>query len=48
MTDADLAYLEALPRLSRVNLAGTAVTAKAIQSFRQQHRTIIVEEKDDE
>jgi hypothetical protein len=45
MTDADLAYLDALPRLSRVNLAGTSVTPKAIHSFREQHRRIVVEER---
>ncbi len=46
MTDADLAYLDELPRLTRVNLAGTQVTAKAIQAFRATHPNVTVEEKD--
>lgn len=48
MTDADLRYLDELPRLTRVNVAGTQVTATAIQAFRGRHRTIAVEDKDDE
>jgi hypothetical protein len=48
MTDADLAYLDELPRLARVNLAGTQVTAKAIHAFRTTHRGVIVEATDDE
>ena len=48
MTDRDLAYLNGLPRLKRVNLAGTAVTPQAIAAFRPAHPNVTVEDKDDE
>jgi hypothetical protein len=44
MTDRDLAYLESLPRLTRVNLGGTRVTAQAIATFREAHPTVTVED----
>ena len=48
MTDRDLAYLDRLPRLKRVNLAGTRVTPQAITAFRAAHPNVTVEDKDDE
>jgi hypothetical protein len=48
MTDADLAYLDALPRLTRVNLAGTHVSARAIAAFRQAHANVTVQDRADE
>jgi hypothetical protein len=48
MTDRDLAYLDNLPRLKRVNLAGTRVTPRAIAAFRAPHPNVAVEDKDDE
>jgi hypothetical protein len=47
MTDRDLKYLEALPRLTRVNVAGTQVTASAVAAFRSAHPTVAVEDRDD-
>ena len=48
MTDQDLVYLEALPKLTRVNLADTRVTLKAIAAFREAHATVTVEDRADE
>jgi len=48
MTDADVAQLERLPTLRRVNLAGTKVTSSATATFRQKHPSVIVETGDDE
>jgi hypothetical protein len=48
MTDGGLMYLEQLPRLQRVNLGGTKVSAAAMASFRGRHPTVVVEERDDE
>jgi len=47
MTDRDLKYLEALPRLTRVNVAGTRVTASALAAFRDAHPSVAVEDRDD-
>jgi hypothetical protein len=47
MTDRDLRYLEALPRLTRVNVAGTRVTASALAVFRDAHPSVEVEDRDD-
>jgi hypothetical protein len=44
MTDADMAYLERIPELRRVNLAGTQVTRRAIAAFRVAHPGVTVEE----
>jgi hypothetical protein len=48
MTDRDLVYLEQLPRLTRVNLAGTLVSAPAVAAYRAAHPNVIVEDRDDE
>ena len=48
MTDQDLVYLEALPKLTRVNLAGTRVTHRAIAAFRDGHAGVTVEDGADE
>jgi hypothetical protein len=48
MTDRDVRYLDRLPRLKRVNLAGTRVTPRAIAAFRASHPDVAVEDKDDE
>ena len=47
MTDRDLTYLEALPRLTRVNVAGTRLTASALAAFRNAHPNVVVEDRDD-
>jgi hypothetical protein len=47
MRDADLVYLNRMPRLERVNLAGTDVTPGAIQAFRKVHPGVVVEGKFD-
>ena len=47
MTDRDLKYLEALPRLTRLNVAGTRVTASAFAVFRNAHPNVAVEDRDD-
>jgi hypothetical protein len=46
MTDKDLAYLDEVPRLARVNLGGTQVTAEALHAFRESHRNVTVEESE--
>jgi hypothetical protein len=46
MTDGDLVDLEDLPRLTRVNLAGTQVTAAAIAALRKRRPTVQVEDRD--
>jgi TonB family protein len=43
MTSRDLVYLERLPRLNRVNLAGTQATPSAIAAFRAEHPNVAVE-----
>ena len=43
MTDADLVHLEAIRKLARVNLGGTAVTADAVAAFRKAHPAVRVE-----
>lgn len=48
MTDQDLAYLEQLPKLTRVNLGGTRVTGRALRAFREAHPHISVEDRDDD
>jgi hypothetical protein len=48
MTDQDLVYLNALPRLTRVNLAGTRITGQATAAFRQAHANVTVEDSADE
>jgi hypothetical protein len=48
MTDRDLVQLEQLPRLSRVNLAGTMVSVAALAAFRAAHPSVTVEERDDD
>jgi hypothetical protein len=47
MTNADLRYLDAIFRLTRVNVAGTSVTPAAAESFRQSHPSVSVETQDD-
>jgi hypothetical protein len=47
MTDADLVDLDRLSGLTRVNLAGTRVTARALLAFRRSHPAVVVEERDE-
>jgi hypothetical protein len=44
MTDADLVYLEQLPRLRVLRIAGTGVSRKAINAFRAGHPEVEVDE----
>jgi hypothetical protein len=46
MTDTDLVYLDGIPRLTRVNLAGTRVTTTAIEALRKKRPALAVEDRD--